>query len=384
MREFKCYSWLMIVGLPILISGCAVQGYGHETCNGLTSEEMGRLDGASGNPRTRVHERESECLHGGRYFNVQAYHRGEKEAIETFYCTPLHAIMVGEQGGSYSGVCNAQSEKRFKHFLRIGQRLTLLRNNLRQIKDEIQQIEEQMASNVSAPPVSYKKAKIGNQVANGKNAQNAQEEPPRQVNFQPKLPYPVIKRLNALTLQKQETVVELALLEEEVARLKRQEENINKPLPYGVDVLSERTILNAISDRRGTSTNTPPPSFLPKFPSSFSSPYMEFNTPPEEERYSPRFDSRHPGVNSYPTMMDRVPTRNMPSYTLSTVINDRSDPYPQSRNPLPPDSPDYAAREYENTTQENIHRDGQTFSLPEHNIMNEGGTVYINKDWYPR
>jgi len=311
----------------ILLAGCSLLRTNERLCNHLTAEEMGRRDGALGNARTRVSERADECMKEGTYLNPQAYHQGEKEALQSYYCTPLHAITVGEQGGIYSGVCDRRVEESFLKYYKVGKRITELREKIRTMNSQLEAMQSDAAWTAVAP------------------LQRVTEQ-----------------QKNALILElksaKQAALLELNELENRVVLLQKEEAvSNNPPPPAAIRINNPRTVIS-----RDT-------------PSTLNS-----NTLPDKTMLK----TQEPIVPAISSVPYRQSSGDQPPYTQMTILHNSTSPLPPQESKIDPTSPVFAASEYERTSREDVARSGRRFTLPDNDVTKEGTTLLITKDWYPR
>ncbi|MES2206340.1 MAG: DUF2799 domain-containing protein [Pseudomonadota bacterium] len=315
MKRSVVYTILLIATTALALPGCSSlpQDGGVSDCPEAISEhEIGKRDGAMGDPRSRATERSRLC--NSKRFDTQYYHRGEQEALQEFYCTPLRAVTLGEHGGKYQGTCPKPLEKRFLKFFKMGQRLTDLRQNVQKASLEKENI---IGDGWSLAPVEAQKADLEADTAS-------------------------VQRLRFLEQFISESNNEINTIEQKIARLKEQEQ---------------------------AKKNAPPsPLYLPS--------RQEYGDGTSQSGYG---NNQNEMMTISPMLLPK-----QARYTEMMVVHGNSIPDMTQNADIDPDSPEFGAYEYENTDRRNLRRKGESLTPPRKNVINEGTTVYIDKDWFPR
>jgi Protein of unknown function (DUF2799) len=322
MKPFLLFTLLSTIGL----AGCHSLHHTQlssqeEECHQLSPEDIGRRDGALGNHRTRVGEWEEVCLAAGVPFSRERYHQGEQAAYREYYCTPLNAVAVGEQGGIYSGVCNHLTEDRFLKFLRVGRRIQEIRLSVHESDRKIEMIVS--GDILLNAPYSHMGKKQREGILN--------------------------KQLIQLKQERFMLLQESTKLEERVALVKKEQER-----------KSPSTSITANSTDAQGSTITYVPAHTEKSPSTQPNSY------------------RNSGL-AYP--MNQVGPH--PRYTQMQIVNDPTSPMPLEPFTMDPTRSDFGASEYERTSKRDLHRSERELLPPENNVLKKGTTLMIDKDWYP-
>ncbi len=137
------------------LSGCATMS--GDECATSDWRAIGYSDGAQGYTGDRYSRHNKACAKHGVTPDFQAYREGRKEGLRQF-CQPSRGYQLGENGGTYNGVCSADLEPAFLDAYRAGKHLHGLRANvsrasvaiaarereLESLKDEIRHAEARL------------------------------------------------------------------------------------------------------------------------------------------------------------------------------------------------------------------------------------------------
>ena len=114
----------------IVLSNCAVMS--EEECTYSDWTAVGYEDGADGRSSDRFGDYRRACAEFGITPDFAAWQDGRERGLVE-YCQPQRGFQVGQSGGNYNGVCNAQLEPDFLEAYRLGSELYALRSNLNTI-----------------------------------------------------------------------------------------------------------------------------------------------------------------------------------------------------------------------------------------------------------
>lgn len=323
-----------------------------DDCRLLSPEEMGRMDGAQGPQQSRLKERAELCQTVGITLNEERYRAGEIEGLNEHYCTPLNAITIGEQGGTYSGACGHEMEERFLKFLHLGKRSRDIRMEIHQLDNKISHI----ASGEILEMMPFARM----------NKRQREEI--------------LGKQLILLTQQRDLLMKESEEIEERVERLGNEKVQMQrkKVLDRELALLNERrrNLLreeNELANRMQSLQSS-----IGRIPTYQRSPNKDTSSATNKE-----VDINPP---DYPITSQKYPMTRVgpnPGYHQMQIINDPSSPMPSETFKMDPTRSDFAATEYERSSRRDLHRQGQELSPPENNVTKDGTTLMINKDWYP-
>lgn len=125
------------------VSACATLSEGE--CRTANWYELGRLDGANGQPRSRLNNHAEACGEYGIIPNPEAYFEGRDDGLAR-YCTPQNGFEVGRSGGSYQGVCPPGDESGFLAGYRDGRAIHQVAQELANVERDIDRLENRLAS----------------------------------------------------------------------------------------------------------------------------------------------------------------------------------------------------------------------------------------------
>lgn len=131
---------LLLVCLAALLglSGCATLSEGE--CRTADWHQLGRQDGAQGQPRARLFEHREACAEYGIRPDAEAYYRGRERGLLDYY-TPASGFRQGREGARYRGVCPALLEPDFLEHYRQGQALREAEQAVAAVEREIERTE---------------------------------------------------------------------------------------------------------------------------------------------------------------------------------------------------------------------------------------------------
>lgn len=134
---------LLPVALVALLglSGCATLSEGE--CRTADWQQLGRQDGAQGQPRARLFEHHRACAEYGIDPDAEAYYLGRERGLLD-YCTPANGFRQGRRGVRYQGVCPALLEANFLERYRQGLALHEAEAVLAETAREIERAERRL------------------------------------------------------------------------------------------------------------------------------------------------------------------------------------------------------------------------------------------------
>ncbi|ATJ81331.1 DUF2799 domain-containing protein [Halomonas beimenensis] len=134
---------LLLVALLALLglSGCATLSEGE--CRTADWRQLGRQDGAQGQPRARLFEHRKACAEYGIAPDAEAYFTGRQRGLFD-YCTPANGFRQGRRGARYQGVCPALLEPDFLERYRQGRALHEAEAALAGTEREIERAERRL------------------------------------------------------------------------------------------------------------------------------------------------------------------------------------------------------------------------------------------------
>jgi hypothetical protein len=123
------------------------------TCANIDWWEIGRADGASGLPATKVQEHQSRCDSTPTPVDAQLYANG-RDAGLIEYCSATRGLEMGRNGSTYEGVCPEHLEQKFVMNYERGRRIISLERENLELDQKIQELLRQAVStNQSTSPL---------------------------------------------------------------------------------------------------------------------------------------------------------------------------------------------------------------------------------------
>lgn len=107
-----------------LLAGCA--GMSKDECLTVDWRTIGYEDGVEGRPGDHIAEHRKACAKYGVRADLDQYQQGRSQGLKEF-CQPVNGYRLGVRGGSYYGVCPAESEQPFLAAFDSGHQLYVLR-----------------------------------------------------------------------------------------------------------------------------------------------------------------------------------------------------------------------------------------------------------------
>ena len=111
------FNWVVFTGLFAALSSCATMN--EEQCKKANWLEIGRGDGSSGQPSSRIAEHSKACAKHGIKADAGEYDKGYQEGVRT-YCTPENAMEIGRSGKMSFATCPKDLEADFNKSWRKG------------------------------------------------------------------------------------------------------------------------------------------------------------------------------------------------------------------------------------------------------------------------
>jgi hypothetical protein len=113
-------SVITLVLAVLFMSGCASMS--SEECAMSDWSAVGFEDGVHGYTSERFGSHRKACAKHGISADFRAYQEGRDEGLVQ-YCQPSRGYVLGENGGTYNGVCDAALEEEFLDAYRVGYQL---------------------------------------------------------------------------------------------------------------------------------------------------------------------------------------------------------------------------------------------------------------------
>ncbi len=124
-----------------LVSGCAT--IAAEDCPRVDWYQLGRQDGAQGQPESRVHEHRRACRDVGVLPDERAWLTGRHEGLRS-YCTLPTALREGSAGNAYQGVCQGPIDGPFREVHSAGYAVQQAGRRVREIETQISSRERDL------------------------------------------------------------------------------------------------------------------------------------------------------------------------------------------------------------------------------------------------
>ena len=122
----------------LLVAGCT--GLSQSQCTTGNWEDIGYKDGANGAPPERVAGHAEDCRAHGTQPDEAQWNKGYRRGIDE-YCTPKHAVQIGERGSPYHGVCPAELNQQFETAWRSGRMVYDQRQRVEQLEQRRNQLD---------------------------------------------------------------------------------------------------------------------------------------------------------------------------------------------------------------------------------------------------
>jgi hypothetical protein len=132
---------LPVVLIALLLGGCASMS--EKECRTADWESVGYVDGTRGYNSGRIADHSEACAKVGVTPDRKLYEEGRNRGLEEF-CTPRTGLRVGQQGGSYSGVCPLDLEPGFMRGYDVGRDLHDIQYRMDQLRSESQNIQSRL------------------------------------------------------------------------------------------------------------------------------------------------------------------------------------------------------------------------------------------------
>ena len=138
--------WTGVLTLLALfgLSGCATMS--GDECITSDWHAIGFEDGSRGYTTDRLANHRKACAKHGVTPDFQAYQTGRDEGLGD-YCQPSRGFSLGNNGGTYNGVCSAHREGDFIDAFNTGHKLYSLRSRVYTASNQIDRKRQHLASN---------------------------------------------------------------------------------------------------------------------------------------------------------------------------------------------------------------------------------------------
>lgn len=130
------------MGLLVALAGCA--SLSESQCRDARWGEIGRADGRSGAPLSRLADHAEACAKVGVVPDEPLWRAGREDGLLQ-YCTAANGRAVGARGGHYAGVCPGASDAEFRRGLTVGRQLADLQRLLSSNRREQQTLIDRLA-----------------------------------------------------------------------------------------------------------------------------------------------------------------------------------------------------------------------------------------------
>lgn len=141
------HSLLLLVILAL--GGCA--SLSENECRTADWESIGYIDGTKGYNSGRIGEHTEACAKVSITPDRNLYEEGRNRGLEEF-CTPSNGVRLGEQGGSYGGVCPVVTEDAFLRGYDAGKDLREIQDYMARLQSDVQNVQARLR--VKDPPLS--------------------------------------------------------------------------------------------------------------------------------------------------------------------------------------------------------------------------------------
>lgn len=128
----------------LVLSGCASMN--GDQCLTSDWQAIGFEDGSRGYSASRLGNHRKACAKHGVTPDFEAYQAGHDKGLNT-YCQPSRGFSLGNNGGTYNGVCSAHREGDFIDAFNTGHKLYSLRSRVNTANSQIQRKRQHLASN---------------------------------------------------------------------------------------------------------------------------------------------------------------------------------------------------------------------------------------------
>ena len=135
--------------VALCLSGCA--SLSENECLTADWESIGYLDGSRGYNSGRVGEHSEACAKVNITPDAKLYEEGRNRGLEVF-CTGRNGVRIGEQGGSYAGVCPVMLEDAFLRGYNAGKDLHDIKEHMSRVQSNIQDTQARLRT--KQPPLS--------------------------------------------------------------------------------------------------------------------------------------------------------------------------------------------------------------------------------------
>lgn len=128
----------ILLGVATL-SGCATMD--KSECTSANWEIIGFEDGAAGRSGSYVGQHRSACAEYGVSPDLRSYLTGHKRGLIQ-YCNYQSGFSLGNQGRSFSNICDGQKGNEFSQGYKKGSQLYALRSEIRQFEQRFANLQD--------------------------------------------------------------------------------------------------------------------------------------------------------------------------------------------------------------------------------------------------
>jgi len=133
----------------LVLGGCS--SLSEKECQTADWESIGYIDGTRGYNSGRIADHTEACAKVNIKPDPKLYEEGRNRGLEE-YCTPRNGLRVGEQGGSYNGVCPVMLEDAFRRGYEAGRDMHDIKDHMSRLQSSIQDVQARLR--VKEPPLS--------------------------------------------------------------------------------------------------------------------------------------------------------------------------------------------------------------------------------------
>lgn len=152
----KNFLLLVALILALGLAGCA--SLSENECRTADWESIGYIDGTRGYNSGRIGEHSEACAKVSIVPDSKLYEEGRNRGLEEF-CTSRNGVRLGEQGGSYGGVCPVVTEDAFLRGYEAGKNLREIKDYMARVQSDVQNIEARLRSK-QQPPSDYERDQL--------------------------------------------------------------------------------------------------------------------------------------------------------------------------------------------------------------------------------
>jgi len=146
-HPLPAFAFLTLIASAL--GGCA--SLSEKECQTADWESIGYIDGTRGYSSGRIGDHVESCAKVDITPDRKLYEEGRNRGLEEF-CTPRNGARIGEQGGSYGGVCPVMLEDAFLRGYNAGRDLRDVKEHMSRLQSAIQDAQARLRT--KEPPLS--------------------------------------------------------------------------------------------------------------------------------------------------------------------------------------------------------------------------------------